>query len=179
MKLTKEQAIELYPVAPKSLQVEMEKEFGKDFYILKSWEKIKTLEDALIVNGKTLKSLRKLFVESEDPTGYSTATEHLGGYSHWEALCKSSIKGEIEKWKAEMEVRIRSLGLKATVASARSGNFNAAKFLAEKGWDKRIAGRPSKEDVARETKVQAQLHSEVVNDLLRMEMMNGENLPIN
>lgn len=131
------------------------------------------------VNGKTLKSLRKLFVESEDPTGYSTATQHLGGYSHWEALCKSSIKGEIEKWKVEMEVRIRSLGLQATVASARSGNFNAAKFLAEKGWDKRIAGRPTKEDVVRETKVQAQLHSEVENDLLRMEMMNGENLPIN
>lgn len=131
------------------------------------------------VNGVKLRSLRRLFVESEDPTGYTTANEHLGGYAHWEALCKSSLKGEIEKWLIEMEVRIRSIGLKHAVESAKSGNFNAAKFLAEKGWDKRIAGRPSKEEVVRETKVQAQLHSEVENDLLRMEMMNGENRPLN
>ena len=131
------------------------------------------------VNGVVLKSLRKLFVESEDPTGYTTATEHLGGYAHWEALCKSSLKGEIEKWKIEMEVRIRSLGLKQAITSAKSGNFNAAKFLAERGWDKRTAGRPSTEEVVRETKVQAQLFSEVENDLMRMELLNGEKRALN
>ena len=131
------------------------------------------------INGKKLLSMRKLFVEAEDPTGYVIANEYLGGYAHWEALCKSSIKGEIEKWKIELEVKLRCLGLKTTISAAKNGNFNASKFLAEKGWDKRIAGRPSSEDVARETKVQAKLYSEVENDLARMEMMNGETRPLN
>jgi len=145
------------------------------------------IEDALFtlgeedktVKGKTLISLRKRFVESDDPTGYSVSIQYLGGYAHWDAICKSSLKDEVEKWRDELEIKLRSIGLANAIKSAKSGNFNAAKFLAERGWDKRIAGRPSKDEVVRQTKIQTQLHNEFEGDLKRMEILNGEGFPIN
>lgn len=136
-------------------------------------------DEDITVKGKKLISLRKRFVESDDPTGYKISKEFLGGYSHWDAICKSSLKGEVEKWQDELEVRLRSMGLAQAIASTKNGNFNAAKFLIEKGWSKRVAGRPSNEEVVRETKIQAQLHSEFEVDLKRMETLNGEGFPVN
>ena len=138
-----------------------------------------TGDQDVTIKGKQLISLRKRFVDSDDPTGYKISQEFLGGYSHWDAICKSSLQPEIEKWQEELEVKLRSIGLTHAINSAKTGNFNAAKFLAEKGWSKRIAGRPSKEDVIRETKVQAQLHNEFEGDFKRMEILNGEGFPIN
>jgi len=136
-------------------------------------------DEDVTIKGKALISLRKRFVESEDPTGYIISQEFLGGYSHWDAICKSSMKTEVEKWQDELEVKLRSVGLTNTIKSAKAGNFNAAKFLAERGWDKRIAGRPTKDEVVRQTKIQAQLHNEFEDDLKRMETLNGEGLPLN
>ena len=59
MKIEKEKAIKLYPDAPQWLKDELEDEFGNDFWITKSYEKIKTLEDALIANGSTLAEFDK------------------------------------------------------------------------------------------------------------------------
>lgn len=126
-------------------------------------------DEDITVKGKNLISLRKRFVEADDPTGYTIATEFLGGYAHWEALLKSSIKTEIEKWQTELDVKLRSIGLKNTIALARNGNFNAAKFLAEKGWDKRTAGRPTKAEIEGRLKQDAELHLTFDEDLKRME----------
>jgi len=134
----------------------------------------------ITVKGKKLISLRKRFVDSDDPTGWTIAQEFLGGYSHWDAICNSaSLKNEVEKWQEELEVKLRSLGLANTIKSARSGNFNASKFLTEKGWVKRVAGRPTKEEITREMKVQARIQDAFEDDLKRMEIINGESLPLN
>lgn len=124
------------------------------------------------VKGKGLISLRKRFVESNDPTGYLISQEFLGGYSHWDAICKSSLRTEIEKWQDELEVKLRSIGLLNAINSAMSGNFNASKFLAEKGWSKRVAGRPSNEEVERAVKQEAKLTSAFEDDLKRLERLN-------
>lgn len=127
------------------------------------------------VNGKTLLSLRKRFVEAEDSTGYTIAMEYLGGYEHWSAICKSSIKTEIAKWQEELEMKLRCIGLRKTIESAKNGNFNAAKFLVEKGWDKRQAGRPSAAEVEGERKKAAQLLDVVDDDIRRMENVAWQN----
>lgn len=145
------------------------------------------IEDALFtlgeedktVKGKTLISLRKRFVEADDPTGYIIANEYLGGYAHWDAICKSTVRKEVEKWQDELEVKLRCIGLSNTIKSAKSGNFNAAKFLAERGWSKPKAGRPTKDDIARETKIQAALHNELEDDLRRMAVTHGESITLN
>lgn len=137
-------------------------------------------DEDVTIKGKPLISLRKRFVDSDDPTGWAIAQEFLGGYSHWDAICNSaSLRGEVEKWQEELEVKLRSIGLANTIKSARAGNFNASKFLSEKGWVKRIAGRPSKDEVTRELKVQTRLRDEFEDDLKRMEVLNGEGLPLN
>ena len=59
MKIEKEKAIKLYPDAPQWLKYELEDEFGNEFWITKSYEKIKTLEDALIANGSTRAEFNK------------------------------------------------------------------------------------------------------------------------
>lgn len=136
-------------------------------------------EEDKVVKGKSLISLRKRFVDSDDPTGYLIANEFLGGYAHWDAICKSSLKPEIEKWQEELEVKLRAIGLANAIKSAKSGNFNAAKFLAERGWEKRIAGRPSAAEIAKMAKQEARLHNEFEDDLKRMEELSGERQRLN
>ena len=126
-------------------------------------------DEDITVKGRTLISLRKRFVESNDPTGYTTAIEFLGGYAHWENLLKSSIKIEIEKWQNELDIKLRSIGLRNTICLAKKGNFNAARFLAEKGWDKRTTGRPTKAELEGRLKQDAELHLTLDEDFKRME----------
>lgn len=129
-------------------------------------------DEDVTIKGKALISLRKRFVESNDPTGYMISQEFLGGYSHWDAICKSSLRTEVEKWQDELEVKLRSIGLLNAINSAISGNFNASKFLAEKGWSKRVAGRPTNEEVERAAKQEAKLTSAFEDDMKRLEMLN-------
>lgn len=137
-------------------------------------------EEDKTVKGKDLISLRKRFVDADDPTGYLIANEYLGGYAHWEAICKSAaLSQEVEKWQEELEVKLRCIGLSNTIKSAKAGNFNAAKFLAEKGWGKRLAGRPTKDEVAREAKIQATISNEFEDDLKRMAVTHGESVTLN
>ena len=129
-------------------------------------------DEDVTIKGKALISLRKRFVDSDDPTGYLISQEFLGGYSHWDAICKSSLRTEVEKWQEELEVKLRSIGLLNAINSAISGNFNASKFLAEKGWSKRVAGRPTNEEVERAAKQEAKLTSAFADDMKRLEMLN-------
>lgn len=125
------------------------------------------------VKGKKLISLRKRFVDSDDITGYTIAKNFLGGWQHWQAICNSTIGPEIEKWKEELEVKLRAMGLKKAIESASSGNFNAARFLTEVGWEKRSgAGRPSKAEVEREKRIQAAYMDSVEGDLRRLEELD-------
>ena len=131
-------------------------------------------EEDRVIKNKKLVSLRKVFVELEDPTGYLLSKKYLGGYTHWEAICKSSLKEEIDKWREELEMKLRSIGVQKVIESAKGGNFNASRFLAEKGWEKRVAGRPSSEEIEKITKQEAKLRNEFADDLKRMETLHGE-----
>ena len=78
----------------------------------------------------------------------------LGGWQHWKALRDSAFfKDTYLEWKEELETRFRSKAvasiLKAAEGTSRDA-FTAAKYVAEKGWDKtkpNTKGRPSKEQV--------------------------------
>ena len=105
----------------------------------------------------TLEEGRKKFVELEDMTGYKFSQEHLGGYAHWKALEASTFAPHIEDWREELEVKLRCKALENIAAEASEGHYQANKFLADRGWDTRGAGRPSKlekeKKVARDAKV--------------------------
>ena len=125
-----------------------------------------------IASGKVYPSLKRLYIECNDPTEYKFATKYLGGWKHWQRLTSGSNKlllSIVEEWRLELEVKLRSEGINSMHALTKEGNVNASKWIAEKGWAPKGRGRPSKEEVTRERKVQAAIKSEVQDDLSRLQ----------
>ncbi len=125
-----------------------------------------TYKDGIIWD--TIKEARTAFIECGDPTGITFADKYLGGYEHWLAVRSSKgLELEITSWEEELEARIRSqalLGIKAMALDS----FQASKFLMDRGWEKRGAGRPSKEAVDKETRVQSKMKVSYLNDINRI-----------
>ncbi len=103
-------------------------------------------------------SLKKLYLEVEDPTEYKFATSYLSGYSHWEELCKCEwFIPHLELWRKELELKIKSKALYQIREEAENdlskSKFTANKFLLEGGWKpketetKSRRGRPSKQEI--------------------------------
>lgn len=118
--------------------------------------------------GTKYPSIRKIFVQLEDPTEYLIATEYFGGWEHWKVLCNTTLKNVIADWRDELEVRVRAKGLKTIRQLSEEGDRQAAKILLDKGWEKRTAGAPSKQEKENHLKQQAQVLSMVDNDLRRV-----------
>ena len=120
-------------------------------------------------------SFYRLYMEVSDPTEYQFATQYLDGWGHWEDLCLCPwFKTYIERWRRELEVRIRSQAL-SRISSAASSSDNksripANKYLLSGEWlPKGRAGRPTKEMVQKETKRLAEVSRQIDEDLLRVE----------
>lgn len=130
-----------------------------------------TLEDKdREYKGKTYKSLKRLYLELEDPTEYEVSTLHLGGWNHWKRLRGNKLLAKhLDEWKDELSIKLTAKGVKLAIQIATDGGtFQAAKWLADTGWEKRIAGRPSKEDVEGELKKQARDSDDFAEDILRL-----------
>ncbi len=95
-------------------------------------------------------SLRKIYLSFDDPTEYEFAIETFGSWKQWEAILgNAQLLSYIQDWRDEAEVRYRSMVLKALVKTAINDGAKgttAAKYIAEKGWIKRKAGAPTKEE---------------------------------
>ena len=130
-----------------------------------------TKEQDIERDGVTYYSLRKLYLEWKDPTEYLFATEVIGSWDHWQKICKSyALKPEIQKWRAELEIKLRAESIKAirqTATEEGSKGTAAAKYMAEKGWEKR-AGRPSKAEIERQKKIYAGISDQIEDDAERL-----------
>jgi hypothetical protein len=117
----------------------------------------------------TLEEGRQRFIDCADPLGIVFADTYLGGYQHWKAISNSAkLRPIIQEWEEELEIRIRSEELKRIQTIAEGGHFQASKLLMDRGWIKRAAGKPSKDEVARETRVQAKMSDEWKADVVRI-----------
>lgn len=124
------------------------------FWEISYWEPdnvIFTLrEDDLHKNGKVYVSLRKLYLAYcvSDPTEYTFAWEVFGSWDTWNQLSKSNyIKKDIESWRREVEVKIKSEAIRSIAEEMRSGgrsSFGAAKLLLERGWLEKDAASQAK-----------------------------------
>ena len=113
----------------------------------------------------TLEEARQFYLECNDITGYTFSTTFLGGWKHWLALHNSpKVEPLIREWEEELEVKLRSKAVQNIIDLAKGDKgYQASKYLADRGWKIRDAGRPSKEEVKRETRVQAKMYSEFDN----------------
>lgn len=110
------------------------------------------------VDGVTYPSLRKLYVEMEDPTEYEFAVKHLDGWVHWKKLTESSFfQSYLKEWREELEVRMRAKALnriKARAVEDGKDSFAADKILLAGGWkaseEKSKVGRPTKDKIKEE-----------------------------
>lgn len=126
--------------------------------------------------GKTYPSLKRMFLEDSDPTEYIFATNRLAGWEHWQKISENKVLAvHINKWRFELELKLRSEGIKHVIHSARKkGNWLAGKFLAERGWEVRAgAGRPGKEEIERSIAIDKAIASEYEDDFARLKVING------
>lgn len=95
--------------------------------------------------GKKYPSIKKRYLELEDTTEYEFANTYFAGWKHWQKLCENNIiRREIDQWRLELELKLRARAVKQMVALAETGSYQASKWLADRGWDTRAAGRPTK-----------------------------------
>ena len=119
--------------------------------------------------GKDYKSIRQLYLDCADITEYEFASKYFIGWHHWKRICENKlVKKQVAEWREELEIRLRCQGVKAVIANARKGGYQAALWLTKRGWDNRAAGRPSSEDIEKEKKFQARAMSEFSQDAARL-----------
>lgn len=119
--------------------------------------------------GKVFKSLRKLYLETEDPTEYVFATRYLHGWDHWQRIVNNDILLErIEKWREELEVKLRSKGVRAMLALTDS-NATAAKWAVDGLWrTKAGSGRKTAAQKRKEERVQQRVQADTSDDVSRV-----------
>lgn len=108
--------------------------------------------------GRVYPSLRRLYVEAEDPTEYNFATEYLDGWVHWKKLSTAVFfQPYLKEWREELEVRLRAKALARIRKRAESSDKDAQqadKILLSGGWktpeEKTQVGRPSKAKIQEE-----------------------------
>lgn len=120
-------------------------------------------------NGRILQSIKKLYLELEDTAEYEFANKYFLGWSHWQRICNNKvIRKYIDEWRVELELKLRSRAAKLMLQQAEGGSYQAVKWLADRGWDAKKAGRPTKEDIESEKKAIARVESEYSSDVVRL-----------
>lgn len=121
--------------------------------------------------GQNYPSLKRLYLKEEDVTEYEFAVKHLLGWQHWKRLCENKqIRKHIDEWREELELKVRAQAIRDMqgLCASENGNFSAAKFLADRGWEKRAPGRPSKAEKERDERVAERLSDEFTADIIRL-----------
>lgn len=152
----------------------LEAEYKTDHAVFTLWDEDREYK------GKTYYSLKKAYLEMEDPTEYEFATTYLGGWSHWLRICENEILiKHVEEWRNELELRIRAHGIRAMINEAKMGGrsqASAARWLAEKGFiskpSKQSVGRPKKDETEREEAQKKELKESFKDDLQRLKLVD-------
>lgn len=120
-------------------------------------------------------SLRQLYLACDDPTEFKFAVSHLDGWDHWQELVSSSwFKPYLSKWRAELELRIKSAALSRIMIEAKTSSknsFMANRYLVERAWEARgesKAGRPTKAAIREAAHEQASDMSRIERDFERL-----------
>ena len=120
--------------------------------------------------GKTYISLKALYLAHEDPTEYDFAITHLLNWNQWKRLTNNKLFMPYHmEWQDELELKLRSQAVQ-DIKELSSGDkgFQAAKWLANRGWDTRKAGRPTNEEKEHEANMQTKIDDIYADDVRRL-----------
>ena len=125
--------------------------------------------------GKKYLSIRNLYMECADPTEFEFANKYFLGWQHWKRIVENKlVKREVAEWREELELKLRCQGIRSVMQNAEKGGFQSAKWLVDRGWDTRAAGRPSKDEIEREKKFQARANDEFSADVIRLKDVSAK-----
>jgi hypothetical protein len=121
-------------------------------------------------------SLKQIYLEHRDPTEYTFAMSVFGSWQHWEALTSLIwFKPHVEEWRSELAVLLKSeaaraaLGVLSDPEAPSANKMQAARFVAEKGWEEKATkGRPKKEDIQKAARQVAETNSHWDEDYKRI-----------
>lgn len=121
------------------------------------------------LNGKKYISIKRLYLDMEDTTEYEFAKTYLLGWKHWQRLCENKqIAIHINEWREELELKLRARAVKQMMDLANGGSYQASKWLVDRGWDSRGAGRPSKEEKEKHKAISERVNEEYGADVHRL-----------
>jgi hypothetical protein len=119
--------------------------------------------------GRVYPAIKRLYLEIADPTEYEFAKACFLGWKHWQRIADNkAVYKYIQEWREELEWKLRSEAVSKMATSASTGNYQAAKWFADRGWIDRGAGRPTKKEIDQEKAFQARAKDEYGADVLRM-----------
>lgn len=120
--------------------------------------------------GKLYPSLKRLYIQMADPTEYEFANTYLLGLRQWQRITENrALKKHVEEWRFELSEKLRSEGVRLAIKQATKGSWQAAKWLADRGWDQKSGkGRPTKEDIEYQRKLVADVADSYEQDANRL-----------
>ena len=120
--------------------------------------------------GNVYPSLKALYLAHEDPTEYDFACTYLTGWDQWQRICANKLFTKVvEGWRIELELKLRSQAFKDILMQSQGDKgFQAAKWIADRGWDKRMVGRPSKDELEKERSIRDNIAAEYNEDVVRL-----------
>lgn len=131
-----------------------------------------TKEEDYEYKGRAYPSIKKLYLAHEDPTEYDFAIKYFHSWKQWKRITENRECAKfINEWREELELKLRSQAVRDIMNQCvgESGSFQAAKWLADRGWDKRGAGRPSKKEAEKEKRMQERIQNEFYEDIARLQ----------
>lgn len=120
-------------------------------------------------DGNIYPSLKRLYLEMEDPVEYDFANKYLLGWSHWLRIYENKqLKKHIDEWREELDYKLKAKYAIQMAKLAAEGNYQATKWFLDKGWNTRSAGRPTKAEVEGEKAKLARISDEYGADVHRL-----------
>jgi hypothetical protein len=119
--------------------------------------------------------VHEMFVQSNDPTGYTFSIAAFDSWAHFQHLSSNCqwFQKHLAMWQSELEVKMRSDAIRSLAVIADSDHRNASvtamKYVAEKGWESK-RGRPSKAEIAKERKQHQQIKDDLKEDASRLNL---------
>lgn len=118
--------------------------------------------------GKLYPSAKLLYLNSMDPTEYEFAQLCFESWDHWTRIRNNKlITPYADRWKSELEVKIRSQAVGQVIKHGANGDRVASTWVAKGSWSTSV-GRPSNAKIAREVEFASQVNEEYGADIVRL-----------
>ena len=142
-----------------------------------------TLKDYdVILDGRTIPSLSRLYIDMADVSEYNFALTYFGSWKHWKMISEANwFKEYITPMREELATKLMAQSLKR-VADLAGGDtrdaFQANRYLLDKGWITKVGpkGRPSKESIKKEAEALFKEKNEFDQDFERLVAHGGPSL---